>query len=146
MKVDYNNIGVGVIAIGASLSISDELSVAKATLILPFITHTECMYYLARTTTQVQSIEKLISEKTSFFSNFNARYYDALTLSFSSIQYLTEMGYAGYDEGILYKTKPLVYDAKMGARAKKIFQAAINVSTILSESDKNLFLNLRVQL
>jgi len=146
MKIDYNNIGVGVIAIGAALSISNELSVAKATLILPFITHNESLYYLARTTTQVQSVEKLISEKTSFFSNFNARYYDALTLSFSSIQYLTEMGYARYDEGVLLKIKSLEYDAKMGDRAKKIFQAANNVSAILSESDKNLFLNLRVQL
>ena len=44
------------------------------------------------------------------------------------------------------KLKPLEYDAKMGDRAKKIFQAANNVSAILSESDKNLFLNLRVQL
>ena len=146
MKVDYNNIGVGVIAIGAALSISNELSVAKATLILPFITHTESLNYLARMTTKVQSVEKLISEKTSFFSNFNARYYDTLTLSFSSIQYLTEMCYAQHDEGILLKTKPLEYDAKMGARAKKIFQAANNVSAMLSESDKNLFLNLRVQL
>jgi hypothetical protein len=146
MKVDYNNIGVGVIAIGASLSISNELSVAKATLILPFITHTESLNYLARATTQVQSVEKLISEKTSFFSNFNARYYDALILSFSSIQYLSEMGYARLDDGVIIKIKPIEYDTKMGTRAKKIFQAANNVSKLLSESDKNLFLNLRVQL
>ncbi|GGF49154.1 three component ABC system middle component [Echinicola rosea] len=146
MKVDYNNIGVGVTAIGAVLSNSDDLSIAKATLIMPLITHTESLYYLARTTTKVQSIEKLISEKTSFFSNFNARYYDALTLSFSSIQYLTEMGYARHDEGVLLKTKSLEYDTKMGTRAKKIFQASNNVSALLSGSDKNLFLNLRVQL
>lgn len=146
MKIDYNNLGVGTIAIGAALSISNELSVAKATLILPFITHTECLYYIARKTTQVPSVEKLISEKTSFFSNFNSRYYDALTLSFSSIQYLTEMGYARLDTGVLLKTKPLEYDAKMGTRAKKIFQAANNISSILKGSDKTLFLNLRVQL
>ena len=146
MKIDYNNIGVGTIAIGAVLSISNELSVAKATLVLPFITHTESLNYLARKTTHVPSVEKLISEKTSFFSNFNSRYYDALTLSFSSIQYLTEMGYARLYEGALLKTNPLEYDSKMGARAKKIFQAANNVSSILKGSDKILFLNLRVQL
>ena len=146
MKIDYNNIGVGTIAIGAVLSISKELSVAKATLVMPFITHKESLYYLARATTKVPSIEKLIAEKTSYFSNFNARYYDALTLSFSSIQYLTEMGYARLEKGILYTTMPIEYDTKMGTRAKKIFQASNNVSAILKGSDKTLYLNLRIQI
>ena len=146
MKVDYNNIGVGALAIGSVLSISTELSVAKTTLILPFITHTESLYYLARATTQVKSIEKLIAERTSYFSNYNARYYDSLCLSFSSIQYLAEMGYARLKGDVLIKIKPLEYDTKMGTRAKKIFQAANNVSAILLENDKNLYLNLRVQL
>lgn len=146
MKVDYNNIGVGALAIGSVLSISTELSVAKTTLILPFITHTESLYYLARATTQVKSIEKLIAERTSYFSNYNARYYDSLCLSFSSIQYLTEMGYAQLKGDVLLKIKQLEYDKKMGDRAKKIFQAANNISSILSENDKKLYLNLRVQL
>jgi hypothetical protein len=146
MKVDYNNIGIGAIAIGSVLNNSNELSVAKMTLILPFITHTECLYYLARASTHVKSIEKLIAEKTSYFSNFNARYYDSLCLSFSSIQYLTDMGYAHLKEGVLFKIRPIEYDKKMGIRANKIFLAANNVSAILSENDINLFLNLRVEL
>lgn len=146
MKVDYNNIGIGAIAIGSVLSINNELSLSKTTLILPFITHTECLNYLARATTQVTSIEKLIAERTSYFSNFNARYYDTLCLSFSSIQYLTEMGYAKLQGDLLLKIKPLEYNAKMGTRAKKIFQAANNVSALLLENDKKLYLNLRVQL
>lgn len=146
MKVDYNNIGVGALAIGSVLSISTELSLAKTTLILPFITHTESLDYLARATTLVKSIEKLIAERTSYFSNYNARYFDSLCLSFSSIQYLTEMGYAQLKGDILLNIKPLEYDTKMGNRAKKIFQAANNISAILSENDKILYLNLRVQL
>lgn len=146
MKVDYNNLGVGVIAIGASLNISNELSVTKATLILPFMTHTECLNYLARKTTRIASVEKLISERTSYFSNFNARYYDALILSLSSIQYLTEMGYARFEQGALYTTKHIEYDTRMGRRAKKIFQASNNVSEILKGSDKSLYLNLRIQI
>jgi hypothetical protein len=118
MKVDYNNIGIGVLAIGSVLSISNELSLAKTSLILPFITHQ--LNYLARATTNLTSIEKLIAE-TSYFSNFNARYYDSLCLSFSSIQYLTEMGYVQLKGDLLVKIKPLEYNAKMGIRAKKIF-------------------------
>lgn len=146
MKVDYNNIGIGALAIGSVLNSSHQLSVAKATLILPFITHNESLNYLARSNTKVKSIEKLIAEKTSYFSNFNARYYDSLSLSFSSIQYLTEMRYVHLKNGILVNIKPMVYDKKMGDRANKIFQAANNVSSILTTNDTNLFLNLRVEL
>ncbi len=146
MKVDYNNIGIGALAIGSVLSINNELSLAKTSLILPFITHTECLNYLARATTHLTSIEKLIAERTSYFSNFNARYYDSLCLSFSSIQYLTEMGYAQLKGDLLVKIKPLEYNAKMGTRAKKIFQAANNVAELLLENDNKLYLNLRVQL
>ncbi|SMP17486.1 three component ABC system middle component [Chryseobacterium profundimaris] len=146
MKLDYNNIGVGALAINSVLSISNELSIAKATLILPFVTHTECLNYLARATTTTISIEKLIAEKTSYFSNFNARYYDSLCLSFSSIQYLTEMDYIQHKEDLLLKIKSLEYSARMGSRAKRIFQAANNISRLLSENDIKLFLNLRVEL
>ena len=146
MKVDYNNIGIGALAIGSVININNELSLAKMALILPFITHTECLNYLARATTQVTSIEKLIAERTSYFSNFNNRYYDSLCLSFSSIQYLTEMGYVELKGDLLVKIKPLQYDAKMGKRANKIFQAANNVSELLLENDNKLYLNLRVQL
>lgn len=146
MKVDFNNLGIGILAIGSVLNINSELSLAKTTLILPFITHTECLNYLARATTNAKSIEKLIAEKTNYFSNFNARYYDSLCLSFSSIQYLIEMDYIKHQEDLLLKIKSLEYNAKMGARAKKIFQAANNISVLLSEADKKLFLNLRVEL
>ena len=146
MKVDYNNIGIGALAIGSVISINNGLSLAKTALILPFITHTECLNYLARATTQATSIEKLIAERTSYFSNFNIRYYDSLCLSFSSIQYLTEMGYVELKGDLLVKIKPLEYDSKMGKRAKKIFQAANNVSELLLENDNKLYLNLRVQL
>ncbi len=146
MKVDYNNIGIGALAIGFVLSINNELSLSKTTLILPFITHTECLNYLARATTQATSIEKLIAERTSYFSNFNARYYDTLCLSFSSIQYLTEMGYAQLKGDMLLKIKPFEYNVKMGTRAKKIFQSANNVSALLLDNDEKLYLNLRVQL
>ena len=146
MKIDYNNIGIGTLAIGSILNISHQLSVAKVSLILPFITHNESLNYLSRANTKTKSIEKLIAEKTSYFSNFNARYYDSLEVSFSSIQYLTEMGYVRFKDGFLICIKPMEYDKRMGNRANKIFLAANNISSILTTNDANLFLNLRVEL
>ena len=146
MKIDYNNIGIGALAIGSVLNISHQLSVAKVSLILPFITHNESLNYLARANTKTKSLEKLIAEKTSYFSNFNVRYYDSLEVSFSSIQYLTEMGYVQFKDDFLICIKPIEYDKKMGNRANKIFLAANNISSILTTNDANLFLNLRVEL
>jgi hypothetical protein len=146
MKIDYNNIGIGTLAIGSVLNNGHQLSVAKVSLILPFINHNESLNYLARSNTKIKSIENLIAEKTSYFSNFNARYYDSLEVSFSSIQYLTEMGYLRFKDGFLISIKPMEYDNKMGNRANKIFQAANNVSSILATNDANLFLNLRIEL
>ncbi|WP_417237490.1 three component ABC system middle component [Bizionia paragorgiae] len=146
MKVDYNNIGIGTLAIASVLNKSNELSVAKASLILPFIIHSESLNYLAKSNTIVKSIEKLIAEKTSFFSNFNARYYDSLEVTFSSIQYLTEMGYVQFKDGKLKNIKPMEYNKMMGNRANKIFLAANNISSILTTKDANLFLNLRIEL
>ncbi|PKG44082.1 three component ABC system middle component [Psychroflexus sp. MES1-P1E] len=146
MKIDYNNIGIGTLAIGSVLNNGNQLSVAKASLILPFIMHNESLNYLARSNTKIKSLENLIAEKTSYFSNFNARYYDSLEVSFSSIQYLTEMGYVRFKDDFLISIKPMEYDNKMGNRANKIFQAANNVSSILATNDANLFLNLRIEL
>lgn len=146
MKVQFNNVGIGAIAICSVLDHSTKLSVASMTLILPLVTHKDCLDYLARSSTKIKSIEKLIAEKTTFFSNFNARYYDSLCLSFSSIQYLTEMGYAEFKNDFLIKTKALKYDKEMGDRAKKIFLASSNISEILSENESKLFLNFRIEL
>lgn len=146
MKVEYNNIGIGAIAICSVLAHKNKLSVASMTLILPLVTHKECLSYLTKSSTNIKSIEKLITEKTTFFSNFNARYYDSLCLSFSSVQYLTEMGYVQLKDDYLVKSKSLEYDKKMGDRAKKIFLASNNICEILSENESKLFLNLRIEL
>ncbi|MCP1996175.1 three component ABC system middle component [Flavobacterium sp. HSC-61S13] len=146
MKIDYNNIGIGIVTISSVLNLDTQLSIAKITLILPLVTHNECLNYLARSTTQVTSIEKLIAEKTNYFSNINLRYYDSLSLTFSSLQYLIEMGYIEIKDGIIYKIKTLEYNSKMGKRAKKIFQAANNIVSLLSANEDKLYLNLRIQL
>ena len=146
MKVNYNNIGIGVIAISSILDLNEKLSLAKITLIIPFITHNECLNYLAKPSTKILSVEKFIVEKTSYFSNFNDRYYDSLILIFSSIQYLAEMGYIGFKNGLVYRIKKLEYNTNMGKRAEKIYRSADNISKILSEKEEKLFLNLRIKL
>lgn len=142
----YNNIGIGVVSLGAILNQSKELSISKIFLIFPFLSHQKLTQYLGRKTTNIKSSEKLIVEKSSFFSNFNKRYTDSLVTTVNALQYLNDMGYVKiYDEKVMLE-KPFEYDKKMGSRAEKIFKASENIALILRENSDNLYLNLRVEI
>ena len=124
----YNNFGIGVVSIGAVLSRSNALSISKIFLIFPLLSHQKLLQYLARQTTSVKSIEKLISDQVSYFSNFNKRYMDSLVVTMNSIQYLNDTGYIDISDGIVKLLKPFEYDSKMGKRANSIFKASDNIS------------------
>ncbi|AVI67563.1 hypothetical protein CKQ84_17795 [Shewanella sp. WE21] len=142
----YNNIGIGVVALGSVISHSSELNISKVFLIFPFISHQNLLQHLGRKSTKISSIEKLIAEKIGFFSNFNSRYLSSLVLTINSLQYLNDTGYIRIDNGIVILIKPFEYKPSMGARAKKIFSAAENVSHILDINVDKLYLNLRVEI
>ena len=142
----YNNFSMGVVALGAALNQSKELSLSKLFLVFPLLSHYKLLQYLGRKTTEIRSIEKLIIEKTSFFSNFNKRYNDSLVLTMNALQYLSDAGYVSILNGNIILTKPFEYDKNMGSRAKKIFNASKNIALLLKERSDKLYLNLRVQL
>ena len=143
----YNNIGIGAVALGAVLNHSKELSITRSCLIFPLIAHKELLQHLCRKTTSIKSIEKLIVEKTSYFSNFNKRYYDSLVLTFNTLQYLNDTGYVQInEEQQVILVKPLEYDKKMGKRAGKIFDASKNIALLLQERTDKLYLNLRIEI
>ena len=142
----YNNISIGVIALGAVLDQSDELSISKLFLIFPLISHQKLLQHLGRNTTKIKSIEKLIVEKTSYFSNFNKKYIDSLVLTVNALQYLNDTGYVNVIDGNIILIRPFKYDKKMGDRANKIFNASENVALLLRERPDKLYLNLRVEL
>lgn len=142
----YNNFGVSVVAIGAVLNISHSLSLSKIFLIFPLLSHQKLLQYLSRKTTKIKSIEKLISDETSYFSNFSERYMDSLVITVNSIQYLNDTGYIEISDGVIKLIKPLEYNEKMGKRAKNFFKASENISSLLTETENKLYLNLRVEI
>lgn len=142
----YNNFGVGVLAITAVLNESHSLPMSKITLIFPLINHQEMLNYLSRKSTNVKSLDKLIVEKTVFFSNFNKRYYDSLSTTINALQYLFDQGYIEFKNNEVRLIKPMEYSKKMGDRSKKIFLASKNISLIFNEMVEKLYLNLRIEL
>jgi hypothetical protein len=143
---NYNNFGITAIAINSVLTFSGELPISKVLLIMPLFTNKELTSHLSRATTQIKSIEKLISEKTPLFSNFNKRYYDSLVNSLNAIQLLIETNKILMIDGKLKNNLPFQYNTSMGKRAEKIFTASQNVSKLLQEKNENLYLNLRIEL
>lgn len=142
----YNNIAVISLAICATLNHSRRLTLSKACLIAPIVSHQDLLAYLARKTTDIQSVEKLVIEKTSCFSNFNKRYIDALPTSVNAIQLLSETAFVYVEEEVIHAVKMVPYSKSMGFRAEKIYQASLNISNLLNNNPENLYLNLRVEL
>jgi hypothetical protein len=142
----YNNVGIGIIALGSVLNHSKELSISKVFLIFPFLSHQKLLTYLGRKTTTITNIEKLVVEKISFFSNFNKRYMDSLILTINALQYLNDTGYINITNEKVIFNKSFEYDTKMGTRAKKMFNASKNISLILKDNQEKLYLHLRVEI
>lgn len=142
----YNNFGIGVVALASVLNHGEELPISKLFLIFPLLSHQKLLQHLGRSTTKIRSIEELIVEKTSYFSNFNNRYTDSLVLTVNALQYLNEMRYVSIANGNVSLIKPFEYDSKMGSRAEKIFKASEKIALILKERSDKLYLNLRIEL
>lgn len=142
----YNNIGIDAVAIAFVLQKMRSLPLTKALLISPIISHRDLLNYLSNGNVKIQSLERLIIEKTSFFSNFNRRFYDNLCGSINSIQFLHEIELVNIINSNIYIREEINFNKKMGGRAEKIHKASENISKLLSESSEMLYLNLRVEL
>jgi hypothetical protein len=147
MKVNYyNNLGIGIIGLGAVLNHSHSLSFAKSFLIFPLLSHQELLAHLSRKTTDIKSVEKLVVDKITYFSNFNKRYYDSLSLTLNAIQYLYDTGYIEVNRDGMKLNKEFTFDKAMGKRAEKFFKASDNISKLFKIDDAHLYLNLRIEL
>ncbi|MGY4797514.1 three component ABC system middle component [Lysinibacillus fusiformis] len=145
----YNNEMICAISIYSILTHLKTISITKALLIFPLLSHKETIDFLRSKNTKVRSLEELIIKKPDFFSNYNERFYSFLILSINSLTLLSEMGLVSIDNSqiILNPNKKIDNNkAIIGLRAFNIFEAAQKLSVILKDEDKNLYLQLRVQL
>ncbi|SFI36782.1 three component ABC system middle component [Nitrosomonas sp. Nm34] len=145
-KILYNNIGIAALSIAFVVGRVSSMPLTKALLILPFITHKELLSYLSNGNVRIQGLEKLIIEKTTFFSNFNQRYYDNLCTSLNSIQLLNELEIAQIKNSILFIDHKFAYHKSMGRRTEKIYKASTNIALALNDDVEELYLSLRIEL
>lgn len=142
----YNNVAIASIAMNAVLQVSKSLTITKSLLILPFITHKRLLSHLAHSGVKMASIEQVIAGKTSFFLNFNKRFYDSLSLSINAIQLSSDLEFLKVSGGKVHLLNQLEYSEDMGSRAKRIYKASNNIGILLEDDVENLYLNLRIEL
>lgn len=142
----YNNFGICSLGIAFTLRHLQTLSLSKSLLIMPLISHKDLLQYLARKTTNIQSLEQILVTQQVSFAKFNARFYDSLPVSINAIQFLAEIGIVEVVHGELIFVEDLDYAKSMGKRAKKIFSASPNIAKIVKSDTANLYTNLRIQL
>lgn len=145
----YNNEALGAITIAAVLRYINQMSYAKALLILPFLMHLNTVSFLKNSATKVRSVEELIAKKPQFFANFNRRYESLIPISINSIFILKEMRVIEISKGKLNYSADNHLDldnSLLGKRVENIIKASEKLSKLLEEDASNLYLQLRIEL
>jgi len=142
----YNNFGICSLGIAFTLRHLNTLSLSKSLLIMPIISHKDLLLYLARKTTNIQSLEQILVTHQRCFANFNARFYDSLPASINAIQFLAEIGVVEVVDGEIMNIENLDYAPSMGKRAQKIYIASENIAEIIKSDTANIYTNLRINL
>ncbi|WP_416310372.1 three component ABC system middle component [Pseudomonas sp. W03] len=141
----YNNVGIGVVAVGSVLNHLGSLSIPKTLLIIPMIMHSPTLAYMGSKATLERGSAALASGYPQLLVNFNERFESSLPLSVNSIQLLIHLGYAELGATLVRKRR-LPIDSDFGKRAKKIDQASQKIAELLLETEDELYLNFRVKL
>lgn len=141
----YNNAGIAAVAIGCVLNHTKSLSLAKSLIIMPLVMHSETTRFLASRKTRSREIASLIAIRPDFASNFNSRYHSSLVHSINAIQILQALGYADFDSHVT-QVNQFECNAELGKRAMLIEKASAEIANILSSSEEELYLNLRIEL
>ena len=113
---------------------------------MPFFSHKELTNYLSRSNVNILSLDSLLIDKKSYFTNFNKRFYQSLSLTMNTLQYLHDIEMIRITENKVKLLKRIEYEKAMGKRAEKINKSSKNIVKILLESNEKLYLNLRVEL
>lgn len=145
----YNNEAIGIIAISSVMQHSEQLTVANALLILPFVFHPTTASSLSRTNTKLRSIEEFVTKYPGLFSNFADRYESLLPVTINSIVTSVEAGIIKIEGNKIVPSTNFNEFTKTkhsSKRAIQIIKASENLSLLLQDKSVNLYLHLRIKL
>jgi len=141
----YNNVGICATALLAVLAHKQQLSVARALLVMPLVMHDATMRYMGSGNVAFREVAGLVAHRPDLFANFNSRFEESIAVSVNAIQWIVSAGYAKFD-GSLVLLQSLEIDNGFGKRVQRIDKASKHIAAVLSAPVDELYLNFRVQL
>lgn len=151
MKIEnYNNVGIGLVALLSVIKYFEDLDYAKALLIQPLLLHNPLTNYVKKASVVINGIEDLTLSKVEYFLNYNDRYLSLLPLSINTILIAEKMKFLKLEDSkiIVNKSNIETFDFEstlLGTRAKNIILASERISQLLKEESKELYFKLRVE-
>lgn len=141
MKI-YNNELLGIFSLQEVLSISSNIELSNAMLVLPIIFHKKSLDYLAHKRTNTLSFQNMLLTKPELIVSINKRFYNFLPSSINCVSLCIENGIAELDNGKLKFRNKLILDNAIpfiGNRAIKIQTASINIARLLLEEPHSIY-------
>jgi len=141
-----NNEALGLVAIQSVLTITPRLNVANAYLIAPLLFDKRIRGYLKRKTTNVLSVQEIVTANSDYFVGFNEKFTDSLVVSTNSIAMGLELNLFNLENGDLVDLISASFGkVSLGRKANDILGASKNVSIMLSEPSELLYALLRIE-
>jgi hypothetical protein len=151
MRIEnYNNVGIGLVALLSVIKNFEDLDYAKALLIQPLLLHNPLTNYVKKASVVVNGIEDLTLSKVEYFLNYNDRYFSLLPLSINTILIAEKMKFLKLEDNkiIVNKSNIETFDFTsnlLGKRATNIILASERISQLLKEESNELYFKLRIE-
>jgi len=151
MRIEnYNNVGIGLVALLSVIKNFEDLDYAKALLIQPLLLHNPLTNYVKKASVVVNGIEDLTLSKVEYFLNYNDRYFSLLPLSINTILIAEKMKFLKLEDNkiIVNKSNIETFDftsSLLGKRATNIILASERISQLLKEESNELYFKLRIE-
>ncbi len=151
MKIEnYNNVGIGLVALLSVVRYFEDLDYTKALLIQPLLLHNPLVNYVKKSNVVINGIEDLTLSKVEYFLNYNDRYFSLLPLSINTILIADKMNFLKLEDNKVVVNQSNIEtfdfnDKSLGIRAKNIISASERISQLLKEDSSELYFKLRVE-
>ena len=141
-----NNEALCLIAIQSLLEVTPRLNVANAYLVAPLLFDKRIRGYLKRKTTNVLSVQDIVTANIEYFIVFNEKFTDSLVVSTNAIAMGIELNLFSLDGSELIGVTSASFDKRdLGRKMHDILAASKNASMMLSEPPASLYALLRIE-
>jgi len=147
-KYIYNNEAIATYSVLCILEKLERISVAKLSLVLPFLLNNRILQLLT-SRKKIRSIEELVLKSSGELSSYSDSYEEYLPLCINALTVLQSAKQAVLNDGIvtlIEENYAPLHDKKLGTRAIKISRASKKLVLLLNDKEENLFLQLRVKI